>query len=143
MDSENAHQFLQTMEPMGLKQKVEYPTHIKGNILGLVFMDEFKADYKLKDICMGDLISDHFLISLVLNINDNNSTLGFKNFRNFKSATVEEMIRDMNLSDCSGNSLDEVLTSFNNNIQKALDKHVPEKRVMYLLKKINCGITMT
>ena len=43
MDSEDAHQFLQTMEAMGLKQKVEYPTHIKGNILNLVFMDEFKT----------------------------------------------------------------------------------------------------
>ena len=44
MDSEDTHQFLQTMEAMGLKQKVEYPTHIKRNILDLVFMDEFKAD---------------------------------------------------------------------------------------------------
>ena len=47
-DSEDAHQFLPTMEATGLKQKVEYPTHIKGNILALVFTDEFKVDYKLK-----------------------------------------------------------------------------------------------
>ena len=33
MDSEDAHQFLQTMEAIGLKQKVEYPTHIKGKNL--------------------------------------------------------------------------------------------------------------
>ena len=127
MDSGDANQFLQTMEAMGLKQKVEYPTHIKGNILDLIFIDEFKADYKLKDICIGGLISDHCLISLVLSIKDNDSTLGFKNFRNFKRANIEEMIRDMNLSDINGNSLDEVLTSCNNNVQKALDKHAPEK----------------
>ena len=66
------------MEAMGLKQKVEYPTHIKGNILDLIFTDEFKADYKLKDICIGDLILDHYLISLVLNIKDNDSTLVLK-----------------------------------------------------------------
>ena len=78
---------------------------------------------------------DHYLISLVLNIKDNDSTLGFKNFRNFKRANVEEMITDMNLSDCNGNSLDEVLTSFNNNVQKALDKHAPEKRIKLSLKK--------
>ena len=71
------------MEAMGLKQKVEFQTHIKGNILDLIFTDEFKGDYKLKDICIGDLILDHYLISLVLNIKDNESTLGFKNFRNF------------------------------------------------------------
>ena len=41
----------------------------------------------------------------------------------------------MNLSDCNGNSLDEVLTSFKNNVQKALDKHAPEKRVKLSLKK--------
>ena len=126
-DSADAHQFLQTMEAMGLKLKVEYPTHIKGNILDLVFTDEFKVDYKVKDICIGDVILDHNLILLVLSIKDNNSTLGFKNFRNFKGANVEEMIRDMNLSDCIGNSSDEVLTSFNNNVQKALDKHALEK----------------
>ena len=77
-DSEDAHQFLQTMEAMALKQKVECPTHIKGSILDLVFMDEFKVDYKLKDVCIGDLISDHYLISLVLNIKDNDSTLDLK-----------------------------------------------------------------
>ena len=104
------------MTAMGLKQKVEYPTHIKGNILNLVFTGEFKADYKLKEICIGDLILDHYLISLVLNIKDNDSTLGFKNFRNFKRANVKEMIGDVTLSDCNGNSLDEVLTSFNNNV---------------------------
>ena len=97
-------------------------------------MDKFKADYKLKDICIADLISDDYLISLVLNIKDNDSTLGFKNFRNFKMANVKEMIRDMNPLDCNGNSLDEVLTSFNNNVQKALDKHVQEKRVKLSLK---------
>ena len=109
-DSDDTHQFLQTMEAMGHKQKVKYPTNIKGNILDLIFMDEFKADYKLKDICIRDLISDHYLIPLVCNIKDNDSTLGFKNFRNYKRANVEEMIRDMNLLDCYGNSLDEVLT---------------------------------
>ena len=57
---------------------------------------------------------------LVLSIKDNDSTLGFKNFRNFKRANVKEIIRDMNLSDCNGNSLDEVMTSFNNNVQKAI-----------------------
>ena len=82
-DSEDVNQFLQTMEVMGCKQKVEYPTCITGNILDLIFTDEFKADYKLKDICIGDLISDHYLISLVLDIKDNDSTLGFKNFSNF------------------------------------------------------------
>ena len=49
-DPEDAYQFIQTMEAVGCKQKVEYPTHIKGNILDLVFMDEFKVDYKLKDM---------------------------------------------------------------------------------------------
>ena len=53
------------------------------------------------------------------------------------------MIRDMNLSDCNGNSLDEVLTSFNNNVQKALDKHAPGKRVKLSLKNLNHGLTMT
>ena len=134
-DSGDAHQFLHTIEAIGLKQKVEYPTHIKGNILDLIFMDEFEADYKFKDIDIGDLILDHYLISLVLNIKDNDSTLCFKNFRNFKRANVEEMIRDMNLWDYNGNSLDEVTTSFNNNVQKALDKHALEKRVKLSLKK--------
>ena len=72
---------------------------------------------------------------MVLNIKDNDSTLGFKNFRNFKRANVEEMIRDMNLSDCNGSSLDEVLTSFNNNVQKTLDKHALDIRVNLSLKK--------
>ena len=45
MDSEDIHQFLQTIEAMGLKQKVEYPTHIEGNILDPVFTDEFNVDY--------------------------------------------------------------------------------------------------
>ena len=130
MDSEDAHQFLQTMEAMLLKQKVEYPTHIKGNILDVVFMDEFKADYKPKDICIGDLILDHYLLSLVLNIKDYDSTLGFKNFRNFKRASVKEIIGDMNLSDCNGNSLDEVLTSLNNNVQKSLNIHQKKSKVL-------------
>ena len=41
----------------------------------------------------------------------------------------------MNLLDCNGNSLDKVLTSFNNNVQKALDKYTPEKRAKLSLKK--------
>ena len=48
---------------MGLKQNVEYPNHIKGNNLDLIFTDEFKADYKLKEI------SNNFLLTYTYEIN--------------------------------------------------------------------------
>ena len=52
---------------LSLSQYVNFPTHINGNIIDLVFIISLHSDLMVSNISRLDLISDHFLISFKTN----------------------------------------------------------------------------
>ena len=62
-----ANQFLDTIDVLGLKQLVNYPTHEKNNTLDLIILDGLSA---LRPIYLkpGEFLSDHCTLDILLNV---------------------------------------------------------------------------
>ena len=63
----NSKILINTMEALGLKQHVTAPTHYKGNILDLMFM-EATSQIKVSQPIMLNFISDHRLIAATISV---------------------------------------------------------------------------
>ena len=67
-NSNDACIFKDTFTSLGLTQHVTTSTHVKGNILDLIFTEEISS-IKLTSCQAGSFLSDHKLVTAVLNIN--------------------------------------------------------------------------
>ena len=67
-NSNDACIFTDTFTTLGLTQHVTMSTHVKGNILDLIFTEEISS-IKLTSCQAGSFLSDHKLVTALLNIN--------------------------------------------------------------------------
>ena len=67
INSNDACTFLDTLTALGLTQHVTMSTHVKGNILNLMFTEEI-SNIKLTFCQAGPFLSDHKLVTASLNI---------------------------------------------------------------------------
>ena len=58
MDKDDSEQFKDVMEAVGLIQKVTIDTHVMGNILDLIFVEQVD-NIKISNIKEGPMLSDH------------------------------------------------------------------------------------
>ena len=66
-NSNDAYTFLDTFTALGLTQHVTTSTHVKGNILDLMFTEEISS-IKLTSCQASSFLSDHKLVTALLNI---------------------------------------------------------------------------
>ena len=59
--------FTNLTKSLSLSQHVNFPTHINGNIIDLVFSSSPHSELMVSNISRLDLLSDHFLISFKTN----------------------------------------------------------------------------
>ena len=59
--------FTNLTHSLSLSQHVNFPTHINGNIIDLVFSSSLHSELVVSNISRLDLLSDHFLISFKTN----------------------------------------------------------------------------
>ena len=107
-----AGEFMDTIEALGLKNYVNFPTHRDNNTLDLVISDELS---KLKPIYIkpGPFLSDHCTVSILYNVTKLPIPIKEIKLRRIKDVPVDILIKDMK--------------QFNKNITDALYKHVPLK----------------
>ena len=67
-NSNDACIFKDTLTALGLTQHVTTSTYVKGNTLDLIFTEE-TSSIKLTSCQAGSFLSDHKLVTAVLNIN--------------------------------------------------------------------------
>ena len=124
----HAH-FLDTFTTLGLTQHVTTSTHVKGNILDLVFTEE-TSNIKLTSCQAGPFLSDHKLVTASLNIHRQpieKKKLSVRKLHSitensFKAAFDESAI-DLTLP------VKTVLYQLNNELHKALDTIAPLKQI--------------
>ena len=128
-NSNDACTFLDTFTALGLTQHVTMSTHVKGNILDLVFIEE-TSNIKLTSCQAGPFLSDHKLVTASLNINRQlieKKELSVHKLHsitenNFKAAFDESAI-NLTLP------VNTVLHQLNNELRKALDTIAPLKQI--------------
>ena len=129
INSNGACTFLDTFTALGLTQHVTMSTHVKGNILNLMFTEE-TSNIKLTSCQAGPFLSDHKLVTASLNIHRQPierkklsvCKLHSITKNSFKVAFDESAI-DLTLP------VETVLYQLNNELYKALDTIAPLKQI--------------
>ena len=119
--------FRDLLMALGLQQIVDFPTHVKGNTLDLI-ISSIEYVYKVSDVKYGPLLSDHFLISAVINFPKPKNT--FITYQKLKGIDMDQMIMDMHLDhlkEFRTDNVNNLLKEFEDHIIKAMDIHAPSK----------------
>ena len=125
----NSRIFVDTMEALGLKQHITAPTHYKGNILDLIFM-ETTSQIKVSQPIMLNFISDHRLISATISVEKDVPRITRKKVRNYKNANPAMMMENFNPSNLDLNTnINDAQTQLTARLKDMIDKRVPEKMV--------------
>ena len=115
------------MEALGLRQHVVEPSHQKGYILDLIFT-ETASQINASQLKMLNIISDQRLISATINVKKDVLRITRKKIRNFKEVSPTMMMENFHPPHLGSNTkTSEAHTKFNLQLQKRLDKRVPEK----------------
>ena len=125
----DADQFLNMLETLGLLQHIHFATHNKGNILDLIITEQF-SKINISDCQPIDLISDHQFISAKIKFQVDKIKTEVKRHRSFKYTNMDSLIEDIDLDliyESDDKSLDELVELFSEQCNKALDIHAPWK----------------
>ena len=112
---------------MGLKQHVEEPTHIFGHRLDLVItrlLDDVVRDSPRVD----SYISDHGVVLFKLNSVKPSLSVKTVSYRKYKAINIQDFQSDLaksNLCTNHTNSLDELVSCYDETLKATLDKHAP------------------
>ena len=128
-NSNNACTFIDTFTALGLTQHVTTSTHVKGNILNLMFAEEISS-IKLTSCQAGPFLSDHKLVTALLSFNTQPIEKKILSVRklhcitenSFKAAFNESAI-DLTLP------VETVLYQLSDELRKALDTIAPLKQI--------------
>ena len=139
MDAEkdaDSKKFISLLEGHGLSQHVQEATHKKGHTLDLVITHSGSTLLKATPIISnpglcdkhGKLSGDHFAVICTVNLQRPSLTKRSVFFRALRKIDVSDFKLDITESDIlkmKDKPLDELLESYNNGLQKLLDKHAP------------------
>ncbi|KAK2893970.1 hypothetical protein Q8A73_016454 [Channa argus] len=121
----SAAEFLELLDCLNLKQKVEVPTHSKGHILDLVITDSVP----ISNLQVYDLgVSDHKIISMDFpSYTSSPNPQRFIQFRNLRNINLSHLNTDIkNLSIVPDlPSVTDLVDYYNNSLQNILEAHAP------------------
>ena len=132
----DSKKFISLLEGHGLSQHVQGATHKKGHTLDLVITHSGSTLLKATPIISnpglcdkhGKLSGDHFAVICTVNLQRPSLTKRSVSFRALRKIDVSDFKLDITESDIlkmKDKPLDELLESYNNGLQKLLDKHAP------------------
>jgi hypothetical protein len=135
-----AQAFLQTMEALGLIQHVTSATHNAGNTLDHIYT-ESEGDIKLLSCTNRDFISDHCAVFCEFDLPKENMTRKTVTYRKYRDIDYDELANDLHFEMSDTQSVDQLVATFQHNIQVAIDKHAPQRRKTLTLRKHNVWFT--
>ena len=128
-NSNDACIFKDTFTTLGLTQHVTTSTHVKGNILDLIFTEEISS-IKLTSCQAGSFLSDHKLVTAVLNFDKQPIEKKILSVCKLHCITKDSFKSTFNKSAIDLTSpVETVLYQLNNKLHKALDTIAPLKQI--------------
>ena len=138
-NDDDACNFMETTQVLGLHQNITFPTHISSNTLDLIFSE---ANNKVRDeaCTQGVYISDHCLITCSLGIDKPITTRKEIKYCKVKSVNVlnmdSDIIKGFTDSSTKSLSLENKVMQFESILKSSLDGHVPVKTKLMPLQKL-------
>ena len=115
------------LEPMGLQQHVNEPTHESGNTLALIITRQ--CDYLLANIPVTDcLFSDHFTLICDLTLDKPPLPKKKISFRKTKVADVNLVCDELSTTSLctdSPDAMNDLVKCYNSTLSAVLDRHTP------------------
>ena len=133
--------FINTITALGFNQVVNFETHKQGNHLDLVLAEEL-SKLKIANFFPGPYLSDHCTVETVLTQHREDMLRKSVTNRKLQNIDQQQFITDLRLQDLNlMQQLDELVNAFEDQIQKALDKHAPERTKVITIRNTNPWFT--
>ena len=111
-----------------MRQHVQNPTNVKGGILDYIITKE-QSQLTLSEIAVGDVLSDHHVLSTTLSLRRPTPNARTVTFRKVTSINVQSFRSDIKQTNIYRNhsamDLDSLISSYNTEMQNVFDKHAP------------------
>ena len=99
MEKDDSEQFNDMMEAVRLIQKVTFDTHVMGNILDLIFVEQV-GNIKISNVKEGSMFSDHRSVECEIEIQKPEISKQSTTFRNWKKTVdVTKFYDELNLEE--------------------------------------------
>ena len=129
-NDDDACNFMETTQALGLHQNITFPTHVSGNTLDLIF-SEANNKKKIEECTQGDYISDHCLITCIFGIDKQITTRKEIKYCKVKSVNVLNMASEIRKgfmdSPTKSISLEDRVMQFESILKSSSDDHAPVK----------------
>ena len=127
----NTKKLLDTLDSRNLKQWIDVPTHIAGNTLDWL-ISHVNADTYVKSINVKDcLISDHFVVSILTELDKQKFDKKYIECRNLKGIDIEKFNDDLLNSELliqPPDDLNTLANLYDKTVSELINKHAPLKR---------------
>ena len=136
IDDNDAVVFNDMMYALGFDQHVNFPTHIQGNTLDLIFTEN-QHKLKILQCNQGPFFSDHCAVTCILSINRSDIRQAKVSYRKLKIVNAVDFMNDMDLHKImeAEENINTISEIFDAEANKALDKHAPLKQKAMIIRE--------
>ena len=139
-NDDDACNFIESTQALGLQQNISFPTHVSGSTLDLIF-SEANNKVKVGECSQEDYISDHCLITCSVRIDKPTTTRQEIKYCKIKPVNIPNMASDIikcfTVSSMTSTSLENKARHFESILKSSLDDHAPvQVKLMPLQKPI-------
>ena len=123
--------FNDTMRAHGLEQHISGPTHVRGNILDLIFT-QLSNGFNITNTTLHGYISDHCMVSVNINIKKQKYPIETKEIRDRTKLARSTLAQNFTPPGFNEDTtIDEATRQFSTELLKALDTATPIKSIKF------------
>ena len=123
--------FNDTMRALGLEQHISGPTHVRGDILELIFT-QLSNGFNITNTTLHGYILDHCMVSVDINMKKQEYPIESKEIRDRTKLTGPTLAQNFTPPDFNEDTtIDETTSQFNTELIKSLDTTAPIKSIKF------------
>ena len=117
--------FNDLLESFNLANKVAFSTHLSQHTIDLMIFETQSTI--VSGIRQGHLFSDHYFVHADLCIKTTKPDAKFVSYRKLKNICENDLVKDLRTISLQGETIEDLVTSYNSKLSEILDKHAPLK----------------
>ncbi len=130
----NVNRMIEILDTFDLIQHVTTPTHKFGNTLDLIIT---KKDTNLLSYKVDEMLSDHNVLHMNINIQRPPWPMKYISHRNFKNINIKQIKEDflkLNEKIDEISDINKLVSLYNEDLIKIMDKHAPKRKIKITMR---------